>query len=53
MVPTRYFRRRIIRRKFTSKINRDCPPVMAPLPPRLVEGGYAIAGLLTDIILKK
>jgi len=53
VVPTRYFRRRIIRRKFTSKINRDRPPVIAPLPPRLIEGGYASAGLLTDIVLKK
>ena len=53
VVPTRYFRRRIIRRKFTSKINRDRPPMIAPLPPRLIEGGYASAGLLTDIIVKK
>ena len=53
VVPTRYFRRRIIRRKYTSKVNRERPPVIAPLPPRVVPGGYASAGLLTDIILKK
>jgi len=53
VVPTRYFRRRIIRRKYKSKVNRELPPVLAPLPPRLIEGGYASAGLLTDIILKK
>jgi transposase len=53
VTPTRYFRRRIIRRKYTSKVNRDLPPVVAPLPPRLVEGGYASPGLLTDILLKK
>ena len=53
VVPTRYFRRRIIRRKFKSKVNRDLPPVIAPLPPRIIEGGYASPGLLTDIILKK
>jgi len=53
VVPTRYFRRRIIRRKFKSKVNRDRPPVIAPLPPRVIEGGYASPGLLTDIILKK
>ena len=53
VVPTRYFRRRIIRRKFTSKVNRDRAPLIAPLAPRLIEGGYASAGLLTDILLKK
>jgi len=53
VVPTRYFRRRLIRRKFKSKDNRDLPPLLAPLPPRLVEGGYASPGLVTDILLKK
>lgn len=53
VVPTRYFRRRIIRRKFKSKVNRECVPLIAPLPPRVIEGGYASAGLLTDIVLKK
>jgi len=53
VVPTRYFRRRIIRRKFKSKVNRERPPLIAPLPPRLIEGGYASAGILTDIVLKK
>lgn len=53
LVPTRYFRRRIIRRKYKSKDNRDRPPIIAPLPPRLIEGGYASTGLVTDIILKK
>jgi transposase len=53
VVPTRYFRRRIIRRKFKSKVNRDRPPLIAPLTPRVIEGSYASAGLLTDILLKK
>jgi transposase len=53
VVPTRYFRRRFIRPKFVSKNNRDQAPVIAPLPPRIIEGGYASPGLLTDIILKK
>lgn len=51
--PARYFRRRIIRRKYVSIKNREQAPVIAPLKPRLIEGGYASAGLLTDIILKK
>lgn len=53
VVPTRYFRRRIIRPKYVSKTNRSQAPVIAPLPPRLIEGGYASAGLLTDIVLRK
>ena len=53
VVPTRYFRRRIIRRKFKSKLNRERAPLIAPLAPRVVENGYASAGLLTDIVLKK
>lgn len=53
VVPSHYFRRRIIRRKFTSKINRDRAPLIAPLAPRVIENGYASAGLLTDIVLKK
>jgi len=53
VVPTRYFRRRIRRRKFKKKSRRDLPPVIAPLPPRVIEGSYASPGLLTDIILRK
>ena len=53
VTPTRYFRRRIIRRKFTSKVNRALPPIVAPLAPRLVEGGFASPGLITDILIKK
>lgn len=53
VTPTRYFRRRIIRRKFTSTVNRDLPPIVAPLAPRLVPGGFATPGLITDILLKK
>jgi transposase len=53
VIPTRYFRRRIIRRKFTRKDNRKLPPIVAPLAPRLVEGGFATPGLITDILLKK
>jgi transposase len=53
VTPTRYFRRRIIRRKFTRKDNRKLPPIIAPLAPRLVEGGFASPGLITDILIKK
>ena len=30
VTPTRYFRRRIIRRKYTSKVNRAQPPIIGP-----------------------
>ena len=53
VIPQQYFRRRIIRPKYTHKKQRELPPVIAPLPARLIEGGYASAGLLTDITLKK
>jgi transposase len=53
VIPPIYIRRRYIRRKYTNILNRALAPVIADLPPRLIEGGYAGAGLLTDIILKK
>jgi len=51
--PARYYKRRIIRRKYVSKVDVEQAPIIAPLKPRLIEGGYASVGLLTDIILKK
>jgi transposase len=53
VTPTRYFVRRTIRRKFVSKENRDRAPLVAPLEPRLIEGSYASASLLSDILIKK
>lgn len=53
VIPARYLRRRTIRGKYVDKRDRDRPPIMAPLPERIIEGGYAGPGLLTDIILKK
>jgi transposase len=49
----KYFRRRFIRRKYVSRLDRTRPPVIAPLPPRLIAGGYAGVGLVTDIAVKK
>jgi len=51
--PARYFKRRIIRRKYVRKDRAEQAPIIAPLKPRLIEGGYASVGLVTDIILKK
>lgn len=53
VVPPKYYQRRFIRRKYTSKADRNQPPILAALPLRLIEGGYASPGLVTDIILKK
>jgi hypothetical protein len=32
---------------------RDQPPIIAPLPPRLIAGGYASVGLVCDVAVKK
>ena len=53
VVPPKYFRRRFIRRKYVSKVDRTLAPIIAPLPPRLIPGGYAGPGLITDIAVKK
>lgn len=53
VIPQQYIRRRLIRGKYVRKEKRNLPPVIAALPPRLIEGGYAGPGLLTDIVLKK
>jgi transposase len=53
VVPPKYFRRRFIRRKYVSRIDRSLAPVIAALPPRLIVGGYASIGLVTDIAVKK
>jgi len=53
VIPQQYFRRLIIRRKYKSINDRSLPPIIAPLAPRVVDGGYATPGLLTDIVLKK
>ena len=53
MVPPRYFRRRLIRPKYIRLDAQGQPPIISPLPPRLIPGGYAGVGLLVDIVLKK
>ena len=53
IVPQPYIHRRFIRRKYKSKTDRSRAPIVAPAPPRLIEGSIASVGLLVDIILKK
>jgi transposase len=53
VVSPKYYRRLFIRRKYVSLLDHSQVPVIAALPPRLIPGGYAGVGLLTDIVLKK
>jgi transposase len=43
----------LIRPKYVSKTDRDLAPILAALPPRLIEGGYGAPALVTDIMIKK
>ncbi len=52
-IPPQYFRRLYIRGKYVPKADRSLPPIIAPLPLRLIPGGYAGVGLLVDTVLKK
>lgn len=51
--PGKFFCRRTVRPKYVKKANREAPPIIAELPPKLVEGGIASPGLLTQIIIGK
>jgi transposase len=53
VIPLQYFIRRIVRLKYVDLRDRQRPPLIAPLAPRPIEGGYASAGLLSDIAVKK
>ena len=53
VVLPKYFCRRYIRQKFVRVNDRVAVPIIAPLPKRLVPGGYLSAGLGTDICVKK
>lgn len=53
VVPPRLFRREIVRPKFRRKADRTQPPLIAPAPARVVQGGYASAGLLAWVTVAK
>lgn len=53
VVPTKFFKRRIIRPKYVRIDDRTRPPVMAPAPKRIIDNSYASAGLLASIVLAK
>lgn len=53
ILPPRLFKRELVRPKYRHRIARMLPPVLAPAPARVVEGGYASAGLLAYVVLSK
>jgi len=51
--PAKFLRRRLIRRKYVHRVNKEAPPVIAPLPAVLQERCIAAPGLLAAIIVGK
>lgn len=51
--PARFLRRRIIRRKYVSRLEPERGPVIAPLPACLQERSLAAPGLLAHILVSK
>jgi transposase len=51
--PARFLRRRLIRRKYVRRTEKEAPPLIAPLPEVLQERSLAAPGLLAQIIVAK
>src|SRR6516225_9309809 len=51
--PARFLRRRIIRRKYVHRTERDLAPLMAALPERLLDRSLPAPGLLAQILVGK
>jgi transposase len=51
--PSRFIRRRLIRRTFVHRTDKDLAPVTAPLPSCLLERGLAAPGLLAQVVVAK
>jgi len=51
--PGRFFRRRVVRRKYVHKTNPDRAPLIAPLPERLLDRSLPAPGLLAHIVVGK
>lgn len=51
--PARFVRRRLIRRKYVHRTEKDFAPVIAPLPPSLQERCLATPGLLAQVVVGK
>ena len=53
VITQKFFKRVYVRRKYVPIDSPYCPPIIAPLLPRLIEGSIASPGLLSEIILSK
>ena len=51
--PARFLLRRLVRRKYVSKLDRKAAPVIAALPPMLQQRSTVAAGLRAQIIVSK
>jgi len=51
--PARFLRRRLVRRKYVSRVNPQEAPVVAKLPPMLQERCTVAPGLLAQVIVSK
>lgn len=51
--PARYFRRRLVRRTYVSRVKPEAPPLTAPLPATLQERCIATPALLAHVITCK
>jgi transposase len=51
--PARFIRRRLVRRTFVHRTEKDLAPITAPLPPCLQERCLATPGLLAQVVISK
>jgi transposase len=51
--PGRFFKRRVVRRKYVHKTNPDCAPLIAALPERLLDRSLPAPGLLAHLVVGK
>jgi len=53
LIPARLVKREFVRPRFRHRLDRNRPPLVAPMPPRVVPGGYASAGLIASVVIGK
>ena len=51
--PARFFKRRLVRPKYVRRGEVDATPVIAKLPPPILEGSILTAGLLAQVLVAK
>src|SRR5215217_6564212 len=51
--PAKFFRRRTVRPKYVHRREVDAVPIVAPLPPAILERSIASPGLLAQILISK